>query len=148
MDLDQFNLIVLEHRNSMIVIGCIILFVCIATMFVIEFYVRGALECKYFQLGKIKISPTLFMLIPMIVALVYFSVVIVNCNKDISANAYETYIGICTYESESVNLKEAEIFIYVGKGHEIVPHGDNYGKCIYSKYSKVIVHWESLNTDI
>ena len=109
MDLDQFNQIVFEHRNSMIVIGCIILFVCIVAMLVIEFYVRGTLECKYFQLGIIKISPTLFMLIPMIVTLVYFSVVIVNCNKDISTSAYETYIGICTYESESVNLKEAEL---------------------------------------
>lgn len=145
MDLEQFNQIVLEYRNSMIVIGCIIFFVCIVAMFVIEFYVRGTLECKYFQLKKFKISPTSLMLIPMIVVLVYFSVVTTNCNRDIATNAYETYTGICTYKSECVYLTDAQISIYVGKGHEIVPPGDNYGKCIYAKHSKVIVHWESLN---
>lgn len=84
------------------------------------------------------------MLLPMVLVLIYFSVVIASCNKDIATNAYETYTGICTYESEAVYLAEAQISIYVGKGHEIVPPGDHYGKCIYSKRSKVIVDWQLL----
>lgn len=62
----------------------------------------------------------------------------------IANNSYVTYIGVCEYESESVELVGEKVTIYVGKGHEIVPRGTNYGKCIYSKHSKVIVYWEPL----
>lgn len=145
MDVDQYNNIVQVHRDSMIIIGCIILLLCVLAIIFVELYVRGTLECKFFQLGKIKVSPTLLLLIPTMLVLIYFSMVVVNCNKDISLNAYETYIGTCIYQSESVELVEQKIHIYVGKGHEIVPYGENYGKCIYSKYSKVIVYWEQLD---
>lgn len=144
MDSCQFNNIVLEHRNSMLVIGCVILVVGIVAVLVVELYVRGVLECKYLQFQRYKVSPTLLMLIPIAAVLIYFSIVVINCNADIANNSYVTYIGVCEYESESVELVGEKVTIYVGKGHEIVPRGTNYGKCIYSKHSKVIVYWEPL----
>ena len=129
MGLCQFNNIVLEHRNSMLAIGCVILVVGIVAVLFVEFYVRGALGCKYFQFRRYKISPTLLMLIPIAAVLIYSSIVVINCNADIANNSYATYIGVCEYESESVELVGEKVTIYVGKGHEIVPRGTNYGKC-------------------
>ena len=144
MNYNLFKDIILEHRNSLIIIGVIFLIIIIVTALVIEIYVRGELKFEYFQFKKIKFSPTLLLIIPLIFGIIYFSFDIANCNKDIQDNSYETYIGECEYTSTSVKLKDLNLSIYVGKGHEIVPRGINYGKCIYAKHSKVIVFFESL----
>ena len=86
-------------------------------------------------------------MIPFLALLFYNSCVVVNCNRDIAQGTYETYIGICSYKSETVDLVDAGMKLYVGNGHEIVPSGISYGKCTYSKYSKVIVGWESIPHD-
>lgn len=83
-------------------------------------------------------------MIPIIANIIYYSVEISNCNKDISRASYETYIGDCTYNGEAVILEDLDLNIYVGKYNSIVPEGTNYGKCIYSKHAKVIVYWEAM----
>lgn len=145
MDISQYNAIVLEYRNSMILIGCISLGICLIALLVVEIFVRGSLGCQYLNLGKIKISPTLLLLIPVLAIVVYFSLVVSWCNTDISTGSYVTYVGMCVYESETVILEDHDLRIYVGNGHEIIPDGQNYGKCVYSKYSKVIVFWEPID---
>ncbi len=145
MDIHQYNAIVLEYRNSMIVIGCISLIISLIALLVVEIYVRGKLGCRFLNLGKIKISPTLLLLIPILAMVLYYSLVISWCNTDISEGSYVTYVGVCIYESETVTLEDINLRIYVGNGHEIVPDGQHYGKCIYSKRPKVIVFWEQID---
>ena len=72
MDYNRFNQIVVEHRNSMILIGIISLVFVLAALLVVEFYVRRNLDCPYFTIGKLRFSPTLLMLIPLIFILIFF----------------------------------------------------------------------------
>lgn len=144
MFINDFNEIVLQSKNSVIAIGAVIIIVGIIAVLAVEIYVRQKLKCRYFHFGKIKLSPTLLMCIPLIISITTIGIQINKYNLDIANASYETYIGYCTYKSESVRLQEKKLSIYVGKGHMRVPHGTNYGKCIYSKRSKVIVYWEPL----
>jgi hypothetical protein len=127
-------------------IGGILLCLSLIAILVVELYVRGTLECKYFKVGRYKFSPTFLLVLPIVAILFYFPYTIVECNLDISNASYETYIGDCTYEGKTIKLEGQGLSIYVGKYNEIVPSGKNYGKCIYSRRSKVIVYWESLNS--
>ena len=145
MDYSSFSQIVVNHRNSIILIGILVLLFIIVGLFVVELYVRRKLECPYFSLGKLKFSPTLLMLIPLIFAFVFFPVKIYQCNYDLKHNAYETYVGFVEYSESSVKLTDKNTSIFVGKGHEIVPDGKNYGKVVYSTKSHVIVFFESGN---
>ncbi len=129
----------------MILIGCVSLMISLIAFLVVEIYVRGVLGCRFFYLGKIKISPTLLLLVPVLAMVLYFSLVISWCNTDISEGSYVTYIGMCTYESETVILEDIDLHIYVGNGHEAIPDGQHYGKCVYSKRSKVIIFWEPID---
>ena len=139
MNFEDFNSVVLEHRNSIILIACLIVGVGLLAMFFLAAYVGG-----YFKIGKIRFPSALLLLIPILFAIICSSIEVINCNKDIMHSAYEVYVGNCIYESETVTLEELDLKIHVGLHHTIVPYGDNYGKCIYSKYSKVIVYWESI----
>ena len=145
MDYNSFNQLVLDHRNSMIFIGILVLVFVLIGMFIVEFYVRRKLDCPYFEIGILKISPTLVMLIPLIFVLIYFPNKIQQCNYDIHNSSYETYIGEVEYSESSVKLIDDNISIFVGKGHEIVPSGKHYGKIIYSSKARVIVSYEPQN---
>lgn len=143
MDYNHFNQIVIEHRNSMMVIGIASLVFVIAALLVVEFYVRRELDCLYFSIGKIKFSPTLLMLIPLIFVLVFFPTQIYQCNYDVAHSSYKTYTGPVEYSESSVKLTDEDISIFVGKGHEIVPEGESYGTVVYSTKSRVVVFYES-----
>ena len=142
MDYRQFNSIVIEHRDSIIIIGIIILICIIICTLFIEFYVRYKLDCPYFEIGKFKFSPTLLMLIPFILVITYFPIRVSLCNYDVNNLSYETYIGEVEYSESSIKLIDANISIFVGKGHEIVPQGNHYGMVIYSTKSHVVVLYE------
>ena len=142
MDYYHFNQLVLEHRNSMIAIGIVILTFITIGIFVVEFYVRRKLDCPYFQIGNFEISPTWFMIVPLVFVLIYFPIKIEQCNYDINNSSYEEYVGEIEYSESSVKLIEDNISIFVGKGHEIVPRGTHYGKIIYSSKARVIVSYE------
>ena len=144
MFINDFNEIVLQRKDSIIAIGVVIIIVGIIAILAVEIYVRQKLKCRYFHFGKIKLSPTLVMCIPLIIAMITIGIQINKYNLDIANASYETYIGYCTYESNAVRLHERKLSIVVGKGCTRVPRGTNYGKCIYSKRSRVIVYWESL----
>lgn len=147
MNFENFNSIVIEHRNSMIIMGCIVFALLLVGAFFVEFYVREKLNLKYFQLGKIRISPTWFVIILIVINIIYSLIVIKNCNEDITSGSYEIYIGNCSYKERTVTLQGLNLKIRVSGGHDIVPHGDSYGKCIYAKHSKVIVYWEELTPE-
>lgn len=143
MDYNRFNQIVIEHRNSMILIGIVSLVFVLAALLVVEFYVRRNLDCPYFAIGKFRFSPTLLMVIPLIFILVFFSVQIYQCNYDVTHTSYETYNGSVEYSESSIKLIDEDITIFVGKGHEIVPQGNSYGTVIYSTKSHVVVFYSS-----
>lgn len=143
MEYEKYKEIVLEHRNSLIFIGILILAMCVIGILVIEFYVRRKLGCRYFHMKQWKFSPTSIMIIPLLATILVFSVQIHKCNLDIDNNLYDTYIGEVEYSSSSVKLKD-EFSVYVGKGFELIPKGKHIGKCIYSHNAKVIVYWEEL----
>lgn len=143
MDYNSFNQLVLDHRNSMIFIGILVLVFVLIGMFIVEFYVRRKLDCPYFEIGILKISPTLVMLIPLIFVLIYFPNKIQQCNYDIHNSSYETYIGEVEYSESSIKLIDDDVTIFVGKGHEIVPQGNSYGTVIYSTKSHVVVFYAS-----
>lgn len=145
MEYDHFNRIVSEHKNSMILIGILVLLFVIIGLLVIEFYVRRKLDCPYFTIGKIRFSPTLLMLIPLFFVIVYFPVKISQCNYDINNSAYESYTGIVEYSESSIKLTDEDITIFVGKGHEIVPQGINYGTVLYSQKARVVVFYQPDN---
>lgn len=144
MEYEKYNEIVLEHRNSLALIGGLVLAFCIIGILVIEFYVRRNLGCRYFHFKQWKIAPTLFMLIPLIATILYFSTQIYKCNLDIKNHSYDVYKGEIEYSSSSVKLKD-KFSVFVGKGFELIPRGKHIGKCIYSHNAKVIVYWEELN---
>ena len=148
MDYQLFNDIVTSHKNSLITIGIVFLFAAIICILVIEIYVRGELDCKYFSIGKLRFSPTILMLCLIVISSTVFSIKIAQCNKDIRDLSYEEYVGIVEYSSSSIKLDNSNITIFVGKGHELVPYGAHYGKIIYSKHSKVIVFWEPIDQEI
>lgn len=143
MDYNHFNQIVIEHRNSMILIGIVSLVFVITALLVVEFYVRRELDCSYFSIGKIKFSPTLLMLIPLIFVFIFFPIQIYQCNYDVAHSSYETYTGSVKYSESSVKLIDEDISIFVGKGHEIVPEGESYGMVVYSTKSHVVVFYKS-----
>lgn len=144
MDIDQYNKIVLEYRDSMVLIGCISLALCLATMLILTLVCKR-IGLTYIKIAKLKVSPSLLLLVPLFAMIIYFSSVVVQCNLDIFESSFVTYVGICKYESETVILEEENLRIYVGNGHELVPSGRNYGKCVYSKHAKVIVFWEAID---
>ena len=143
MEYSRFNQLVVEHRNSMILIGAVVLACVVVGLLVVEFYVRRKLDCPYINIGKLKFSPTWLMLIPLLLTLIYFPMKVCQCNHDINNSAYETYVGNVEYSESSVKLVDESISFFVGKGHEIVPPGKGYGKVIYSRKSRVIVYYES-----
>ena len=145
MNLGAFNQIVTEHRNSLIVIGGVILAFCIVGIIIVEIYVRGKMDLKYIKIKRIKFSPSLLLLIPALVTIIYFSSEVIKCNNDVRKEAYDTYVGRIEYSSSSVKLLDEDISIFVGKNNEKVPYGEHYGKCIISHDSRVIVFWEELN---
>ena len=144
VEYEKYKALVLDHRNSLILIGVLVFAICIIGIFVVEFYVRRKLGCRYFHIRHRKISPTLIMLIPLTAIILVFSIQIHQCNLDIDNNLYKTYIGEVEYSSSSVKLKD-EFSVYVGKGFELIPKGKHRGKCIYSQNAKVIVYWEELS---
>lgn len=141
MEYEKYNAIVLEHRNSLILIGVLVFTMCVVGMLVIEFYVRRELGCKYFYIKQWKFSPTFIMFIPLIVVIICFSIQIHKCNLDIRNELYDTYIGEVEYSSSSVKIKD-NFSVFVGKGFEIIPKGKHIGKCVYSHNAHVIVYWE------
>ena len=145
MDYNRFNQIVVEHRNSMILIGIISLVFVLVALLVVEFYVRRKLDCPYFTIGKLRFSPTLLMLIPLIFILIFFPVKIYQCNYDVTYASYETYTGTVEYSESSIKLIDEGITIFVGKGHEIIPQGNSHGTVVYSTKSKVVVFYVSDN---
>ena len=147
MNFENFNSIVIEHRNSMIIIGCIVFSLLLAGALFVEFYVRERLDFKYLPLGKFRISPTWFVIVLIAINIIYSLIAVKNCNEDIASGSYETYIGNCSYKERTVTLQELNLKVRVSGGHDIVPHGDSYGKCIYAKDSKVIVYWEELTPE-
>lgn len=128
MNLENFDAIVIVHRNSTLVFCSIMMTLGIALMFLL--YVTTKQKISY------------LLLLPIFAIIVYSSVVIINCNKDIHDDLYEVYVGNCTYEAETVTFEDNGLKFNVGMGHEFVPQGESYGKCIYSKNSKIIVYWE------
>ena len=147
MNFENFHSIVIEHRNSMIIIGCIVFALLLAGALFVEFYVRERLDFKYLSLGKFRISPTWFVIVLIAINIIYSLIAVKNCNEDIASGSYETYIGNCSYKERTVTLQELNLKVRVSGGHDIVPHGDGYGKCIYAKHSKVIVYWEELTPE-
>ena len=143
MNYQNFNKVVFEHRNSLILIGALIILFAIVGIVTVEVYVRKILNCKSFEIFNFKFSPTLLIIIPIIISLLYFSVRILQCNKDLKNESYVEYVGTVEYSSPSVKFIDSNMTVYVGKGHEIIPKGKHYGKVIYSKESKVIVFFES-----
>ena len=129
----------------MMLIGIVSLVFVLIALLVVEFYVRRELDCPYFAIGKIKFSPTLLMLIPLIFVLVFFPIRIYQCNYDVAHTSYATYTGPIEYSESSVKLRDEDITIFVGKGHEIVPNGESYGTVVYSTKSHVIVFYKSDN---
>ena len=145
MDYGLFNQTVIEHKNTLILIGVLVLLFTIIGTLVIEFYVRRSLNCQFFEIGKIKFSPTLLMIIPIVLILIFFPTKLYQCNKDVEETAYVEYVGQVKHSESSVRLIDDDLSFFVGKGHEKVPKGTNYGKVIYSKRSKVIVYYEQLD---
>lgn len=144
MEYELFSKTVIQHRNSMILIGILVLVFVIVGTLIVEFYVRRELDCPYFKIKNIRFSPTLLMALPIIFTLIYFPIEIYKCNYDIQYSSYEEYIGEVEYSSSSVKLKNCNLSVFVGKGHEIIPLGKHYGKVIYSTKANVIVYYESL----
>ena len=144
MNYEHFNRIVIEHRNTLVLIGILVLLFALLGVLAVEFYVKKELNCKCFKLGKIRISPTSLMLIPILVILIIFPMKIIKCNLDIKETSYEEYVGKIEYSSSSVKFHNADFSVFVGKGHEVVPPGTHKGKVIISQRSKVIVYYESL----
>lgn len=142
MNYDLFNQTVIEHRNTLILIGVLVLLFTIIGTLVIEFYVRRSLDCQFFEIGKLKLSPTLLMVIPIIFILLFFPIKMYHCNKDIEEMTYVEYVGQVKYSASSVKLTDAGLSFFVGKGYEKIPQGLSDGKVIYSKRSKVIVYYE------
>lgn len=70
MEYNRFNQLVVAHRNSMILIGVLVLLFIIIGSFVVKLFFGKELSCL--KIGKIKISPIFFMLIPLILAIVFF----------------------------------------------------------------------------
>ena len=145
MDYELFNKIVAEHRNSLVLMGALTLTFILIGILIIEFYVQRSLGCKFFKIGKLKFSPTWLMIIPAMAVLIFYPIKIYECNADIKESAYTEYIGNVEYAAPSVKFLDKDLSIFVGKGHEIVPAGKNYGKVIYSKRSKVIVYYTSID---
>lgn len=145
MEYEFYNQLVVEHRNSMILIGILVFVFVVIGFFVVEFYVRKKLDCPYFNIGKLKFSPTLLMLIPLIFVLIYFPTKVYQCNYDINNFAYETYVGDLEYSESSVKLRDINVTVFVGKGHEIIPKGSGYGMVVYSQEAHVVVYYEPLN---
>lgn len=144
MEYNRFNQLVVAHRNSMILIGVLVLLFIIIGSFVVKLFFGKELSCL--KIGKIKISPIFFMLIPLILAIVFFSVEVYKCNYDIDNLSYETYIGEVEYSESSVKLIDINVSIFVGKWHEICPRGNSYGMVIYSTKSHVIVFYQEQKT--
>ena len=144
MDYKLFNQAVIEHRNNLILIGVLVLIFIIIGILVVEFYVRRILDCRFFKIGKHRFSPTVLMSIPVVFVLLYFPIEISKCNADIKEMAYVEYIGQVKYSESSVKLLDDGLSFFVGKGHEKIPKGINYGKVVYSKRSKVIVCYKSI----
>ena len=144
MEYEKYNAIVLEHRNSLILIGVLVIAFCIIGALVIEFYVRRKLGCRYFNIKKWRFSPTAIMLLLLIAAILCFSIQIHKCDLDVSNESYDVYIGEVEYSSSSVKIKD-KFSVFVGKYFEIIPRGKHTGKCIYSHNAHVIVYWEELS---
>lgn len=145
MDYESFNQIIVSHRNSIIFIGISVLIFVIIGIVAVEIYVRGNLNFQYIKFNKLKFSPTLLMLIPLILVIVYFPIKIYQCNYDIDNLSYESYVGEVEYSESSVKLVDDKLSVFVGKYHEIVPQGITYGLVIYSEKSHVIVFYEAQN---
>lgn len=144
MDYELFNQTVIEHKNMLILFAILTLIFIIFGALVIEFYVRRSLDCQFFKIGKLKFSPTLLMIIPIVFVVLLYSIKIYQCNKDIKEAAYLEYVGTIEYSGPSVKLTDNDLSIFVGKGYEKVPRGISIGKVIYSKRSKVIVYYNSI----
>lgn len=145
MDYESFNQIIVAHRNSIIFIGISVFIFVIIGIVAVEIYVRGNLNFQYIKFNKLKFSPTLLMLIPLILVIVYFPIKIYQCNYDIDNLSYESYVGEVEYSESSVKLVDDKLSVFVGKYHEIVPRGITYGLVIYSEKSHVIVFYEAQN---
>lgn len=145
MDFELFNKNVIEHRNSLILIGLLVLIFAIIGAIVVEVYVRKASDCEYFEIGKFKFSPTILMLALICAIITVFSIKIVQCNLDINGNLYEEYIGKVDYSSSTVKFCDTGFSVFVGKGHEIIPPGISYGKVVISKYANVIVQYKAID---
>lgn len=145
MDYELFNKTVIEHRNTMILIGIVVLLFAIIGALVIEFYVRRTLDCRFFEIGRFKFSPTLLMIIPIIFILIFFPTKLYQCNMDVEETTYMEYVGQIKYLESSVKLIDDDLSFFVGKGQEKVPKGTSYGRVIYAKRSKVIVYYEQID---
>ena len=145
MEYERFNQMVVEHRNSMILIGTFVLMFIVVGFYIVEFYVRRQLDCPYFKVGKFRFSPTLLMLIPLILTLIFFPIKVYQCNYDINNLAYETYIGDVEYSKSSVKLEDVDLTFFVGKGHQIIPLGSSYGMVVHSQKAHVVVYYKQLD---
>lgn len=147
MNYALFDQIVFEHQKSLVIMFVVTLIFAVAGLLVVEFYVRGKLNCRFFEIGKFKFSPTWLMIIPIAAIFIVYPVQICRCDNDIKNNAYVEYVGKVEYSSSSVKFIDGGFYVFVGKGHKIVPDGLSYGKVIYAKQSKVIVYYEKMNDE-
>ena len=133
----------MEHRHSIILIGIVISAACLFALLFVEIYVRGTLGLRYLEIKKLKISPSLFILLLLVCAIIFTLNDVRKIDKDIAEETYEIYIGECVHKERTVYLKGNGIKMRADNG-DIVPYGNNYGKCIYSKRSRLVVDWESI----
>ena len=147
MNYALFDQIVFEHQKSLVIMFVVTLIFAVAGLLAVEFYVRGKLNCRFFEIGKFELYLSWLMLIPIAAIFIVYPVQICRCDNDIKNNAYVEYVGKVEYSSSSVKFIDGGFYVFVGKGHEIVPDGSSYGKVIYAKQSKVIVYYEKMNDE-
>ena len=146
MNYDLFNQIVSNHKNSLLIMGIITLICAIVAVLIVEIYVRGSLGIRYFNLFKIKFSPTLLLLPVIALILIIYSIKIYQCNSDMINQSYEEYVGNIEYTASSVKFDNG-LNVFVGKGNDIVPYGRHYGRVILSSKAKVIVSFEPIDNN-
>jgi len=145
MSNESYASVIGEYRQSIILIGCIVFVVCIVVGLIVEFYVRNGLGLKFLHFGKLKFSPTWFVVAIMLVSTIYTAVVVKKCDLDVKTGSYITYEGEITYESRTITLHGINMKVRVSSGYDIVPYGKSYGKCVFSFNSKIIVDYDEIN---
>lgn len=149
MEVEEYALTVLAYKNSIIRICWLMEAVGLIGMIAVGIFVYRGLKIKSIGFGRDKASLACCIMVVLTLFMLFTAIFTANdvskCEQDIENSSYEKYVGEISYTPRNVRLCDIGLSLQVSGGFSRMPRGENYGRCVYSSRSKVIVDYQPLD---